>query len=202
MCLRSNALQVSFSFFLLQRRRRRRRKATRENKMRISRLTAVVVCVLAHGKERCAQEAKKKKGKKKKGERACVSFPVLLPLLYFLRFRFDRNRKERERKTTKKKKKKRKEPLPSPLFSFRLATYNANDDTTFTSNCLLSSFSLRESERQTTGHPVRVANTHQTNATGTAKERKKPKRRENEGHQGAARFRTYSLVLYTAVVCA
>lgn len=37
--------------------------------MHISMLTAVVVCVLAHGKERCAQEARKKKRIRKKERR-------------------------------------------------------------------------------------------------------------------------------------
>jgi hypothetical protein len=32
----------------------------------------------------------------------------------------------------------------------------------------------RKSERQTTGHPVRVANTHQTNTTRTAKREREP----------------------------
>jgi hypothetical protein len=58
--------------------------------MHTSMLTAVVVCVLAHGKERCAQEAREK------------GSGLLLPLT---------------------------------------ASNNANDDTTFTSNSLLSSSS-------------------------------------------------------------
>jgi predicted nucleic acid-binding Zn ribbon protein len=52
--------------------------------MHTSMLTAVVVCVLAHGKERCAQEARDTEKEKKRRRSRKISSLLFLLLVYIL----------------------------------------------------------------------------------------------------------------------
>jgi hypothetical protein len=144
--------------------------------MHISMLTAVVVCVLAHSKERCAQEAKKKGGggarKLPSSSAASAAICILSSL----------NSVETEKKESEIQQQqqqiRRKSEMNTSLSSSRLIMRTMIQPSHRT---VCSVLPEGKTSAKTMGHPVRVANTHRSEINVNSEKKEKKKKKKKEG---------------------